>query len=48
MKKKTYEQPEMQVVKLEQADIICTSGPLKSDEVGFDYLEDGGTIDWNI
>ena len=25
MKKKTYEQPEMQVVKLEQADIICTS-----------------------
>ena len=41
MKKKTYEQPEMQVVKLEQADIICTSGPLKSDEAGFQDLEDG-------
>lgn len=25
MKKKTYEQPEVKVVKLEQADIICTS-----------------------
>ena len=25
MKKKTYQQPEMKVVKLEQTDIICTS-----------------------
>jgi len=25
MKKKTYKQPEMKVVKLEQTDIICTS-----------------------
>lgn len=26
MKKKTFEQPEMKVVELEQTDIICTSG----------------------
>ena len=26
MKKKFYQQPEMKVVVLEQADIICTSG----------------------
>ncbi len=25
MKKKTYQQPEMEVVELDQADIICTS-----------------------
>ena len=41
MKKKTYEQPKMEVVQLDQADIICTSGPLKSDEAGFQDLEEG-------
>lgn len=47
MKRKIYEQPEIEVVKLEQTDIICTSGTLKSDEVGFQELEDGGTIEWD-
>ena len=27
MKKKTYEQPKMKVVEIDQADIICTSDP---------------------
>ena len=40
MKKKTYQQPKMEVVQLDQADIICTSTPtnglrIKEDE-GFD------------
>ena len=40
MKKKTYEQPKMQVVKLEQADIICTS-----TQAGFQsYTEDDSTF----
>lgn len=39
MKKKTYEQPKMKVVKLEQTDIICTSGNTE------DY-ENGNTTGW--
>lgn len=37
MKKKTYQQPKMKVVMLDQADIIATSGEfrIKEDE-GFD------------
>lgn len=40
MKKKTYKQPDMKVVELDDADIICTSTPtnglrIKDDE-GFD------------
>lgn len=43
MKKKTYQQPEMQVVKLEQADIICTSTVLQNEV----YIEeDDVTEDW--
>lgn len=42
MKKKTYKQPEMKVVELEQADIICTSGDfstptLYKDEEDFEF-----------
>ena len=32
MKKKMYPQPEMKVVKLEQTDIICTSGDYSSPQ----------------
>ena len=32
MKKKTYQQPKMEVVEIDQADIICTSGELQSLE----------------
>ena len=43
MKKKTYEQPEMQVVKLDQADIICTSTQANFQS----YEEDDDTFSGN-
>ena len=48
MKKKTYEQPRVEVVKVEQTDIICTSGNLQGD----DFQINGGDgieldeVDW--
>lgn len=46
MKKKFYQQPEMKVVELNQADIIATSGdgPLDPTGAGFEDLEDGGSV----
>lgn len=38
MKKETYEQPKMEVVKLEQTDIICTSQT--------EPYQDGNTDGW--
>ena len=35
MKKKTYEQPKMEVVQLDQADIICTSTGYNSGNMRF-------------
>lgn len=46
MKKKFYQQPEMKVVELEQADIIATSneGQPNPTGAGFEDLEDGGSV----
>ena len=41
MKKKTYEQPKMKVVEIEEAGIICTSGQPNPRGAGFQDLEDG-------
>lgn len=38
IKKKTYQQPEMKVVELEQADIIATSGT-ETEELTEDVFE---------
>ena len=38
MKKKTYQQPEMKVVEIEQTDIICTSQT--------EPYQDGNTDGW--
>lgn len=48
MKKKTYEQPKMEVVQLDHADIICTSGGYNDGNVrigGGDGIE-MGEEDW--
>ena len=44
--KKTYEAPEMEIVEIEQADIICTSGEGQPNPrgAGFEDLEDGGSV----
>ena len=43
MKKKNYQQPEMQVEKFEQADIICTSTVLQNEV----YIEENDvTNNW--
>ena len=39
MKKKTYQQPKMEVVQLDQADIICTSTQTYSSPVFEEYEE---------
>ena len=39
MKKKTYQQPKMKVVQLDQADIICTSTEILSQD-DFDWGDD--------
>ena len=46
MKKKTYQQPKMEVVHLDQADIICTSGGQSNyfslgneDDLGYDEVD---------
>ena len=43
MKKKIYKQPKMEVVQLDHADIICTSGEGQPNPrgAGFEDLEDG-------
>ena len=43
MKKKMYPQPEMKVVKLEQTDIICTSGDYSSPQ-NERYVEENETV----
>lgn len=42
MKKKTYQQPEMKVVEIDHADIICTSMTSPQNE----EYGDGTTTDW--
>ena len=45
MKKKTYQQPKMEVVEIEQTDIICTSGTQIQSQGGFDpYSTDDTTF----
>ena len=41
MKKKTYVQPEVQVIEFEQTDIICASTMLQNES-----YEEGSTEDW--
>lgn len=43
MKKKTYQQPKMEVVEIEQTDIICTSD-VQSQSM--ESYEDGSITDW--
>ena len=46
MKKKTYQQPKMEVVEFDQADIICTSTP-GTFSLGDDAnIEEGDDADW--
>lgn len=40
MKKKNYEKPQVEIIEVKQADIICTSTSTAED------LQDGGIIDW--
>ena len=44
MKKKTYERPEIQVVEMSAADIICTSTVLQNE--GYDELDESVTDSW--
>lgn len=44
MKKKTYQQPEMRVVKSKQTDMICTSGDYRSPQN--ESYEEGNTDGW--
>ena len=46
MKKKTYKQPKMKVVKLEQTDIICTSQFPSPQNEGYDEEEESVTDSW--
>lgn len=46
MKKKTYEQPKMKVVQLEQTDIICASTPGTFSLGADDTIEQGNNSDW--
>ena len=41
MKKKIYQQPKMEVVEIEEADIICTSGQPNPSGASFQDLEEG-------
>lgn len=48
MKKKTYQQPEMKVAKIEQTDIICTSSGASTQSLDFDDIDNNGEADvWN-
>lgn len=44
MKKKTYQQPKMKVVKFEQTDIICTSQGVPSSQN--ESYDEGSVTDW--
>ena len=41
MTKKKYLSPDAKVIKVKPAEIICTSGPVKTNEVQFEDYEDG-------
>ena len=41
MKKKNYEKPQVEIIEVKQADIICTSTTSTAED-----LQDGGIIDW--
>ncbi len=46
MKKKTYEQPKMKVVELEQTDIICTSQFLSPQNESYEEENESVTNSW--
>ena len=46
MKKKTYQQPEMKIVELEQMDIICTSQFPSPQNESYDEEEESVTNGW--
>ena len=47
MKKKTYQQPKMVVVELDQADIICASGASTFSIENNGVIGNGGNGDWD-
>lgn len=47
-KKKKYLAPEMKVIEIEQADIICTSGTIVYSDGTFKTIEEGENTVWGI
>ena len=46
MKKKTYQQPKMKVVVMEQTDIICSSQFPSPQNESYEELEESATDGW--
>lgn len=46
MKKKTYQQPQIKIIEVKAADIICTSGASTFSIENDGVIENGGNGDW--